>query len=314
MQYYQYQPPFSAVEKLHAINLLKKCDIGFVARRYHCSVRSIWRWKARYDGSIDSLENHSHAPKTPNPRRQSDEEIKHIRDLVRRNPCAGLNELYGKLRTHYDYMRNPVTLYRFLRRIGYFGKVKRKPYVPKPYDTPRQIGEKMQLDVKVVPSACKCSNLPFDKRYYQYTIIDEASRQRFIYPYEEQCARNTVDFVRRAINFFGYVPKIIQTDNGQEFTYIVQTKDDRLHPLDSLCKEYGIIHKTIKPRTPRHNGKVERSHRNDNERFYRYLKFYSLEDLKKQMRAYLYRSNRIPSSALSWLSPLEKRKELLISS
>lgn len=33
----------------------------------------------------------------------------------------------------------------------------------------------------------------------------------------------------------------------------------------------GTNHQLIRPRTPRHNGKVEGSHRNDNERFYKYL-------------------------------------------
>lgn len=86
-----------------------------------------------------------------------------------------------------------------------------------------------------------------------------------------------------------------------------------------FCEKYNIEHKLIKPRTPRHNGKVERSHRNDNERFYKWLKFYSYEDLKLQMKAYLERSNNIPISVLrtrdnktSWLTPMQKRAELLL--
>ena len=78
-----------------------------------------------------------------------------------------------------------------------------------------------------------------------------------------------------------------------------------------LCDALNIEHKLIKPRTPRHNGKVERSHRNDQQRFYSYLTFYSLDDLNVQMRAYLKRSNNIPSSSLNWLSPLDKRNSLI---
>lgn len=40
--------------------------------------------------------------------------------------------------------------------------------------------------------------------------------------------------------------------------------------------------------------KVERSHRNDQEYFFNYLKFYSYDDLKLQMKRYLRRSNLIP--------------------
>ncbi|MBQ2021367.1 MAG: integrase core domain-containing protein, partial [Peptococcaceae bacterium] len=69
-------------------------------------------------------------------------------------------------------------------------------------------------------------------------------------------------------------------------------------------------HKLIRPRTPRHNGKVERSHRNDQERFYNYLKFYSYDDLLIQMQRYLVRSNNIPMKVLGWKSPREMRHSL----
>lgn len=77
-----------------------------------------------------------------------------------------------------------------------------------------------------------------------------------------------------------------------------------------MCSELGIVHKRIRPRTPRHNGKVERSHRNDQERFYNHMSFYDYNDLVKQMKRYLNRSNNIPMQVLGWKSPLEKRAEL----
>ena len=117
-----------------------------------------------------------------------------------------------------------------------------------------------------------------------------------------------MDFVKRAIAYFGYAPKTIQTDNGSEFTHL--SKTNRIHPFDLLCHRLNIYQQKIRPKTPWHNGKVERSHRNDQERFYNNLSFYSYEDLQLQMKRYLRRSNRIPSSVLGWKSPLEKRKEI----
>lgn len=318
MNYKHYNTPYSAKEKLRALRLWKNSTTEFVCHRYHCSERSLWRWKRKYDGSLESLENKSHRPHTPHPNAQTVDEIKHINDLIRRNPRIGLNELYGKLRLHYAYTRNPATLYRYLRRMGFYDSKARKPsYKPKPYDTPLHVGEKWQLDVKFVPFECRTTAIRGDRHFYQYTIIDEATRERFIYPYEDLCATSTVDFVRRAILYFGYKPKAIQTDNGAEFTYTRQTRNDKEHLFDTFCRKYGIAHKLIKPRTPRHNGKVERSHRSDNERFYRWLKFYSFDDLLRQMKAYLQRSNNIPISTLKgsggkrWLTPLEKRADLL---
>ena len=84
-----------------------------------------------------------------------------------------------------------------------------------------------------------------------------------------------------------------------------------IYSQESICNELGIKHQLIRPRTPRHNGKVEKSHRNDNKRFYNNLSFYSYDDLIKQMKKYLYRSNRLPMQTLNWLSPIEKRKQLM---
>ena len=118
---------------------------------------------------------------------------------------------------------------------------------------------KWQMDVKFVPKKCYVGK--DGERFYQYTIIDEASRKRFIYPYKEHSSFSTIDFLKRAIVYFGYKPQILQTDNDTEFTHTKNTK--LIHPLDALCRNLNIQHKLIRPRTPRHNGKVERSHRND---------------------------------------------------
>lgn len=69
--------------------------------------------------------------------------------------------------------------------------------------------------------------------------------------------------------------------------------------------QYGIEHKKIKPFTPRHNGKVERSHRKDNEYFYALHKFYSFEDFKKQLIIHNRKYNRFPMRPLKWTSPKE---------
>ena len=305
--------PFTPKEKEFALICASHYGMKFACKRYHCSRSSLKRWKKRYDGTIKSLENRSHAQLSPHWNAHTEEEIKHITDLIRRNPGIGLNELYGKLRTRYAYQRHPSSLFRFLRRTGRYQEMKKKrvKYVPKKYDTPTYPGIKMQLDVKFVPNECKSSSKLFDMHFYQYTIIDECTRERFIYGYNEHTANATIDFLHRAFKHFGYKPRILQTDNGHEFTYLVKTKDDKVHPLDLFCEKLGIIHKLIKPRTPRHNGKVERSHRDDNERFYSWLKFYSLDDLNKQMSAYLRRSNNIPKRVLNWKTPIQIRQELL---
>lgn len=301
--------PHKLETKFYATKLYRSgCSISFVCRRYHISKSSLMRWNKKFDGTKESLVDKSHRPKSPHPNAHTEQEIKWIRDLHRRNPHISVCELYGKLRTEKGYSRHPGSLYRVFVRLGYSSKTPstKKMSKPKPYDTPTELGVKWQMDVKYVPTVCYNGNIP--QKFYQYTVLDEASRERFIYPYMEQSSYSTIDFVKRCIDHFGYIPQIIQTDNGSEFTHAKKTK--RTHPLDTLCNELKIEHKLIRPRTPQHNGKVERSHRNDQERFYNFLNFYSYEDLKTQMKRYLYRSNRIPMQVLGWKSPLQKRLEL----
>ena len=166
------------------------------------------------------------------------------------------------------------------------------------------------MDTKYVPKECQIIRNSFDKRFYQYTVIDEASRKRFIYFYDEVIPHNSVDFLLKAMNYFNYQPKCIQTDNGFEYKYSARQAIKKLHPFDEICESLGLKHTTIRPRTPRHNGKVERSHRTDNERFYSRLIFYSLEDLRKQGKVYLKRSNNKPMFSLNFKTPIQIEQQL----
>ncbi len=131
------------------------------------------------------------------------------------------------------------------------------------------------------------------KRYCPHLITTKINAVK-LYRLEKD-----IDFVCRR-----YAPTTIQTDNGGEFTNTKKT--DRVHIFDKFCRYYNTTHKLIRPKTPWHNGKVERIHRNDQERFYNYLSFYSYEDLLIQMKRYLYRSNRIPMSVWDGNHPGKK--------
>ena len=121
MKGHRYNSPYPARKKQMILTMWLKekqedkyLRSSFVCRRYHVTERTLYRWKSQYDGTLNSLENKSHRPHSPHPNSQTEEEIKHIHDLIKRNPTIGLNELYGKLRQKYEYKRNPATLYRFL--------------------------------------------------------------------------------------------------------------------------------------------------------------------------------------------------------
>lgn len=302
--------PHEITTKLHSVETYRKTgDISYICRKYKISKASLMRWNKQYDGTRESLVPKSHKPHTKHPNAHTDQELKWICNYHRRNPNISICELYGKLREDKAYSRHPGSLYRVFVRLGFRKRVestKKKSRHNGHYDTPTQIGIKWQMDVKYIPTECYAGI--GEKRFYQYTMIDEASRERFIYPFKEASSYSTVEFVKRAIIYFGYAPNEIQTDNGGEFTHFKNT--NKVHALDKLCAALHINHKLIRPRTPWHNGKVERSHRSDQERFYNFLSFYSYDDLLVQMKRYLRRSNNIPMTVLGWKSPLQKRQEL----
>ena len=307
--------PHQINTRFYAVKLYRNGNsISYVCRKYHISKASLMRWNKKYDGTKESLIDKSHKPKTSHPNSHTELEIKWIKDYMRRSPNMTYLELWYKLVRNKGYKRHPISLYRVMRKLGFKYSVKIKgtsKYTPKKYDTPTELGVKWQIDVKFVPTKCLTSSIIEDTNFYQYTCIDEASRKRFLYWYDEQSPYATVDFVKRCISFYGYIPKEIQTDNGQEFTFN-REKIQAIHPLDALCDSLDIIHHKIKPRTSRHNGKVERSHRSDNERFYSYHSFYSLEDLRVQGYEYLKRSNNIPMQVLSFKTPNEVHSLLSI--
>ena len=95
----------------------------------------------------------------------------------------------------------------------------------------------------------------------------------------------------------------VQTDNGFEFTNrFSNSKRDLPTLFEKTAAELGIRHKPIRPYTSLHNGKVERSHREDQKRFYSYHSFYSLLDFQKQLAAHYRRTNNLPRGPLARLS------------
>ena len=310
---------FSAKEKEKALKmwLVEKKDIFYVCKKSRCTERSLWRWKAQYNGTLESLANRSSRPITPHKLSHTESERAAIVAIFTEHPDISYTEALGILRTEHAYKRTYGGFYRYVVKNHLRPVKQTEEYIPQPYETPEHIGVKWQMDVKYVPRACNHGK--FAKEWiYQYTIIDEATRERFLFPYKEKSGYSTVDFVKRAIVYFGYAPQTIQTDNGTEFTNPKGTGEGKKHALDILLDRLGIRHQLIRVYTPRHNGKVERSHRTDSEFFYKTLTFETYEELKEKMAAWVVRYNNRPHSSLRnkegkrvWLTPLQKREQLI---
>ena len=128
----------------------EKYGVSRASRKYNKSRSYIYFWKQRWDGSVTSLGCQSRRPHS-HPNQHTEAELKLIRDMRRRNPTLGMIELWHLLRRR-GYTRCPESLFRVMRRLGMFPDPKpKKTYKPKPYEQMTHPGERVQVDVKVVP-------------------------------------------------------------------------------------------------------------------------------------------------------------------
>ena len=170
----------------------------------------------------------------------------------------------------------------------------------KPYQRSEYPGQKVQIDVKFVPSWCIADG----NKYYQYTAKDECTRWTYREMYAEHSTDSSKQFLISLVLHAPFLIREIQTDNGTEFTKRLIAND----PNDKTSFELeldrmGIIHHLIRPATPRHNGKVERQHRIDEMRFYKHMRMYSLEDGRRQLAKYQRVSNDNIMTCLGMRSP-----------
>ncbi|MCI1991347.1 MAG: DDE-type integrase/transposase/recombinase [Oscillospiraceae bacterium] len=276
-----------------------KKGVTEAAIKYNVNRQYVYRWRHRYDGTLQSLANRSHRPHS-NPRQHSPEELKLIADMRRRNPTAGLVVFWVKLRQR-GYSRSITGLYRVLRRQGQMAVKPPNPkYIPKPYEPMYYPGQRVQVDVKFVPASCLVGDAKRE-HFYQYTAIDEFSRFRYLEAFAEHSTYSSAAFLEHMLKAFRFKVECVQTDNGSEFTRHLSNERPTL--FEKALDSHGIRHKLIRVFTPRHNGKVERSHRKDNEYFYATHKFYSFNDFKNQLAVHSRKYNAFPMRPLKWQSP-----------
>ena len=288
-----------------------KYGVTSAAIRYKQHRKTIYRWREKYDGTAKSLRNRSRRPHS-HPNQHTEEEIEKIKRYRSHNLDDGLVVLWVKLMRN-GYTRSITSLYRVMQRIGIYKKTpsKKKQYVPKLYEQMSHPGERIQIDVKYVPTNCLTKDQQeAEEKYYQYTAIDEYTRQRVLWASKEHNTYASAQFVEVILKKFPYKIECIQTDNGGEFTNRLNSQYTNKKTLFELKLEsLGIQHKLIKPKTPRHNGKVERSHRKDQEMFYFKRIFVSFEDFKEKLRHWASEYNNFPMKPLGWKSPNEKYAE-----
>jgi len=282
----------------------KKLTYDEVLRTCPHSKRSLERWVALYkQGGIEALKPHSTEPKTqPGETRI---EIKERVIALRKQTGLCAKKLHWRLKKQGVHIHES-TIGKILKKEGLVRKYRTKKVKYKYLRAERQPGELLEMDVKYVPGAIQ------GLKYYQYTVINTASRWRHLEVFDEQTTHHSIRMMDIVREKFPYPIQAIKTDNHSTFTnyYVGCTRRSDLkvktvHALDQWCAKNNIVHYLIDPGKPAQNGTVERSHREDEEKFYQKQTFCSVTDLKKKIRQWNEYYNDLAHCSLDGKTPNE---------
>jgi transposase InsO family protein len=268
--------------------------------RYAVSRKTVYKWVKRYDGTIASLHDISRRPHS-HPSQHTPDEKEMIRRYIKRNGRKDLLLVFQRMKEN-GYIRHYGSFKRVVGQLFVVPVKKKAKRKPQPYQRAEYPGQKVQIDVKYVPSRCVADG----EKYYQFTAIDECTRYTFREMYDEHSTYSAKDFLMKLVMNPLFPIREVQTDNGAEFTnalLVIKAKHKTL--FEEALEDMGILYHRIRIATPRHNGKVERQHRTDELRFYNKLRMYSLEDGRKQMDSYQAKSNHHIKTCLNFRSPAQ---------
>jgi transposase InsO family protein len=268
------------------------------------SKRSLERWVGAYKREgIEGL-----IPKSTEPKTQPNETSIRIKEEIttlRKQTGLCALKLHWKLKKQ-GIIIHERTVGKILKKEGLVRKYRVKKVKYKYLRSVRKPGELLELDVKHVPGAIQ------GLKYYQYTVIDTASRWRHLEVFDEESTYHSIRMMEIVKQRFPYKILGLKTDNHSTFTnYYVGTNKrsdisiKSIHALDSWCRQNNIVHYLIDPGKPAQNGTVERSHREDEEKFYQRHKFASVVQLKKKIRLWNDYYNDLEHCGLAGKTPNE---------
>ena len=282
----------------------KQIKLSDATKVFPGSRRTLERWVAAYlDCGEDGL-----SPKSTRPRSQPNETPIRIKERIielRKETKLCAKKLNYKLKKE-GIKINDRTVGKIIKAEGLVRKYRIRKLKYKYLKVPLAQGELVEIDIKYVP------DLIGQKQYYQYTAIDCASRWRYLEIYDCDGNSETIKFINKVLEIAPFKIRAIKTDNGSCFTnrytgYKKSTdlSNPKLHELDLFCQRHNIIHYLIDPGKPAQNGKVERSHRTDQEMFYDRRKFETILGLKRAIRKWNIQYNNLEHCALNGKTPNE---------
>ena len=274
--------------------------VGRTCRYFGIGRASFYRWKSAFEKHGESgLARKKPIPKNPRNRTPPEivEKVLHLRKTYHLGPMR----IVWYLARYHDIKISAAGVSRILKRNG-LNRLPRGTRLRKVHTTRYQQqvpGHQIQVDVKFLIFRGK-DGKPIKR--YQYTAIDDATRVRALKVYNRHTQANAILFMDYVLKSFPFRVREVRTDNGHEF----QAK------FHWHVEDQGIRHAYIKPRSPQLNGKVERSHRTDQEEFYQLLTYKDDVDLEEKLAHWerFYNLSR-PHGAFNGKAPYEALREKL---
>jgi transposase InsO family protein len=289
----------------------KELRLKDVAKVCPHSLRSLERWTALYKRhGEEGLIPKSTRPKS-HPNETSIRIKERIIELRKKTKKCALKLKWQLEKENISIHKN--TIQKIIKVEGLVRKYRIRKLRYKYIKVPLCPGELVEIDVKYVPKTID------NKQYYQFTAIDCATRWRYLEIYDDYSNFNSIKFLEKAIRLSPFRIRAIKTDNGSNFTnryvgYLKSTDpmNPKLHAFDLVCQKKNIIHYLIDPGKPAQNGKVERSHRSDQEIFYERNRFKTLKDLERKIRIWNREYNNLEHCGLNGKTPNEMLELLTI--
>lgn len=288
----------------------KELRLKDVAKVCPHSKRSLERWVSAYKKyGEDGLIPKSTRPKT-NPNETEIRIKERVIELRKKTKKCALKLKWQLEKENILIHKN--TVQKIIKKEGLVRKYKIRKLKYKYIKIPLAPGELVEIDVKYVPK--KLNKM----RYFQFTAIDCATRWRYLKIYDEQTNTNAIAFLKELAGVAPFKISSVKTDNGfvftNRYTGYAKSRDPlnpRLHGFDILCQELNVPHYLIDPGKPAQNGKVERSHRSDQEIFYDRVRFKSFEELKYKIKLWNMYYNDLEHCGLNGKTPNEMLQLLL---
>lgn len=282
----------------------KNIKLVDAAKVFSGGQRTLERWVKLYKESGEE----GLTPQSTRPRSQPDETPIRVKERIielRKKTKLCAKKLNYKLKKEKIEVSDRL-IGKVLKAEGLTRKYRIRKLKYKYIKVPLAKGDLVEIDIKYVP------DLISGKQYYQFTAIDCASRWRYLKIYDDFGNGSAISFLNNLVRIARFRIRAIKTDNGSSFTnrytgYLksADPMNPRLHPFDLECQRLNIIHYLIDPGKPAQNGKVERSHRTDQEMFYDRHKFKTVLGLKQAIKQWNNQYNNLEHCALNGRTPNE---------